>query len=147
MGRFAAYIYSAGSWVELDPEAEQFDAPEAPWLYLSIFDSDFATVRYGVNGRSSGTAYLGSTPRDYFDDETASEPTDTAAEASGLVEWTRVAGTGAAPETHDVEALLAADGAEQPDWDDPDLDPDEIFVEGKCGRFVALLGLPNPPDL
>jgi hypothetical protein len=147
VGRFAAYLYSVGSWTELDPEADQFDTPDAPWLYLSIFDSDFATVRYGTNADHCGTAYLGITPRDYFDDRAASEPTDTAAEASGLADWVRLAGTSATTDAAEIEALLVADGAEQPNWDDPDLDPDQIFVEGKCSRFVSLLGLPNPLDL
>jgi hypothetical protein len=147
MGRFAAYLYSTDGWVELEPESETFDVPAAPWLYLSIHDSDFAIVRFAPNAPGTGTAFVGATPRDYFDDPQASAPTDPDQEAEGLAIWADAAATGAVPQPSAIRPLLVAEGAEQPDWDDPTLSEDDIFVEGKCVRLTALLGLPSPPDL
>lgn len=144
MGRFAAYLYSTGDWTEIDPAIDPIDTPGKPWLHVSIHDSDLAVLRYGPSGTGTGTAYMGSTPRDYFQDLDASAPTDTSVESAGLAEWARAAHTGA-PDPQQIEELLAADGAAQPDWDDPDLPDEEVFVETKCAKLAMILGLPNLP--
>jgi hypothetical protein len=56
------------------------DGPE-PWLVVDIHDSYVATIAYRPAGSGSGVAYLGVTPRTYFEDPDASAPTDVVREA------------------------------------------------------------------
>src|SRR5262245_64798197 len=85
MGFFGAYIFDSGNWAEVGPDSDA-NVVE-PWLFVNIHDSDVATVMYGPVGPGSGTAFLGWTPRTYFEDDSASAPTDVTREAEGLAAW------------------------------------------------------------
>ncbi len=108
-------------------------------------------IRFEPSSPGTGTAFLGMTPRDYFDEPDASAPTDTNLEAEGLAAWARTAETGATPDPRSIQDILAADELDDADTQDcdepPPLADDEIFVEDKCLRFLVILGLPRPPDL
>jgi hypothetical protein len=117
--------------------------------------SDIATLTYRPPGPGSGTAYLGHTPRTYFENPDASAPTDVAREAAGLGSWwaQRHGGAGDTERTAkeaELAAYLAADRDPADidlDDEDDDLDDAEIFVEVKTARFLAALDLPVPGDL
>lgn len=145
MGLFATWVYADG-WAHASPGTEP-SAPE-PWLWLSIHDSDFVTVRYAPSGDATGTAYLGFTPRTYWEDETASEPTDTAREALGLARWWAARTPGQVEveaKAAELRELLAEDLG--PDEVELDLSEEDIFVERRTERFLRALGLPLPEDL
>ena len=74
MGLFAGYVFDGSSWRDFDPASDQPPDLASRWLSAEIHDSDFAAVRYGPSGPGSGTAYLGFTPRTYFQDQSASAP-------------------------------------------------------------------------
>lgn len=146
MGLFATWAYDDRGWRHVAPNA----APTGtePWLWLDIHDSDLVTVRYAPCGSAAGVAYLGFTPRTYWEDDDASEPTDTAREALGLAHWwaaRQPAGADEAAKAAELRPLLAEDlpGDEL----DEDLSEDDIFVERRTERFLAALGVPLPPDL
>jgi hypothetical protein len=143
VGFFGNYVYTHGRWALVDADAGI--PPQAGvWLSVSIHDSDFTMVRYFPPGAGNGEAFLGFTPRVYFEEPSASAPTNAPLEAVGLVSWTRAAGTGVAPRVEVIEAFLATD--EQDDQDeDADLPADEVFAELKTARFVTALGLPDLP--
>ena len=126
------------------------------WLSVHIHDSDFAIVRYQPAGPGSGTAYLGCTPRTYFEDESASAPTDVLREAEGLATWlAQQQGTSDTAELRELVASFLADDAwEQLLADDADFaddtgDPDDedVFVEVKVSRFLNAVSLPAPAEL
>ncbi len=104
---------------------------------------------------ATGTAYLGCTPRTYFDNEDASAPTDVSREATGLAEWWACRQGGASEaevdaKRREIETYLADDedpGEIEYDEDVDGLDDAEIFVEVKTARFLNALGLPVPDDL
>jgi hypothetical protein len=123
-------------------------------------------VTYRPAGPGSGTAYLGFTPRTYFEQEDASLPTDVGREAAGLAAWWAGAhGTTAdqaALKESELAGFLARDLAPEDldglddgdeDLDDSDFDEttvfieDDIFVEHRTSRFLAALGLPAPAGL
>ncbi|WP_192749898.1 hypothetical protein [Actinopolymorpha pittospori] len=126
-------------------------------MQLDIHDSDITTVRYRPVGSGTGVAYLGTTPRTYFEDQIASAPTDVAREAAGLANWwAQLRGGVNEVERSDKEAELAGYLAYDEDPAEIDLDEDEdvdqlddaeIFVEVKTARFLETLGLPLPEDL
>ncbi|MFD4642176.1 hypothetical protein ACFWN2_33055 [Lentzea sp. NPDC058436] len=152
VGFFGTYAYEHGSWKtlsegELPPMAE-------PSLWIDIHDSDITSVVYAPAGPGSGVAYLGLTPRTYFENPNASDPTDTLREAAGLAAWwAGVHGGGDVPAKQaELLAYLAED--ENPDefeWDESEnvdeIDDGEVFVEVKTRRFLAALGLPVPTEL
>ena len=173
MGFFGTYLFENGGWRSDTPpgynvlwEPVRGDEPPSatePWLLVDIHDSDITIVTYRPVGPGTGTAYLGFTPRSYFERDDASAPTDVDREAAGLAAWWRLVHSAAADEASGKESELAAflahDLAESelpyPDDDDDDdleqdddnLDDAEVFVEVKTGRFIASLGLPVPDDL
>ncbi len=156
MGFFGAQLWADGVWTEVDQTGEPFDAPDEPWLFVSIHDSDIAAVQYAPPGDGTGQAFLGFTPRDYFDDPRASDPTDPVREGLGLAAWARRA-CGAAVEPATVERFLAVDDPDDPndpnepgdagDVDLTELDEAEVFVEVKVAHFLAALGLSIPATL
>lgn len=85
MGFFGRYLFDGSQWSGHEPGSALSEA--GPWLHVDIHDSDFTTVTYGPPGRGSGVAFLGYTPRAYFEDAKASELTDVAKEAAGLTDW------------------------------------------------------------
>ena len=144
MGFFGTYAYENGSWTTLS-EGELPPLTE-PWLWIDIHDSDITSVVYAPPGPGTGVAYLGVTPRTYFENPGASDPTDPAREAAGLAAW---AGQVSAEE---IQGFLAED--EDPDsfeWDEEEdvdaIDVAEVFVEVKTARFLAAMGLPVPYEL
>jgi len=150
MGFFGRFHFDGTAWTEPD------DDPRPPWLSVDIHDSDIATITYEPAGPGTGIAYLGETPRSYFEEEDASEPTDTAAEAAGLAAWWAELHDEGAVGTKERElvAYLAEDTdpdqVEEEDEDPDDLDEvddAEIFVEVKTARFLAALDLPVPDEL
>ena len=77
-------------------------------------------------------------PRIYFEHESASGPVDRAAEAEGFVQWVRqVHGREVDPD--DVLALMASDN--------PDDEPEDVFVEETVDRLLNLIGLPFPEGM
>ncbi|MBV1853022.1 hypothetical protein [Catellatospora tritici] len=158
MGFFGTYRYDGTRWHEL-PRPDLSPAEE-PWLLVYIHDSDVGMVHYRPTGTGSGVAYLGHTPRTYFDDPGASAPTDVAREAAALAAWWALARGGVDPDAvaakeRELAGYLAAD--EDPDADEPldgdggddepvELDDADIFVEVKVSRFVLALGLPDLPE-
>jgi hypothetical protein len=167
MGFFGTFLYEATSrrWRPVAPAIndvrqpvrgdQQPDATE-PWLLVDIHDSDFTEVTYRPVGHGTGIAYLGITPRTYFDDERASAPTDVAREAQGLADWWRRLHPDAGPDEHGAKATelatylaqdLEPNDVDLDDEDDDDLDESEVFVEVKTRQFLTSLGLPPPAEL
>jgi len=166
MGFFGTYLYDGkeGSWRPVAPAIDELGRPvrgdqlpdaAEPWLLVDIHDSDVTTVTYRPAGRGTGVAYLGITPRTYFENEQASAPTDVTREAAGLADWWRQAhGVGeAASKGKEIELRsflapdLDPDDIEVDAQDDEDEDDAEIFVEVKTSRFLAALDLPRPAEL
>jgi hypothetical protein len=145
MGLFATWMYVDAAWSHVPPDADP--AGSEPWLWLDIHDSDFVTIQYAPRGEATGIAFLGFTPRTYFEDETASDPTDRQREALGLAQWwaaTRSGRVDLEAKAAEIQVLLAEDLA--PGLEE-DLDEEDIFVELKTGRFLSAIGVPLPPDL
>jgi hypothetical protein len=174
MGFFGGYIFDGNDWLEFEPA--EGTAPEvgSQWLKVVIIDSDIADISYHPAGPGTGVAYLGYTPRVYFEDETASAPTDVEREAAGLAAWVAAyQGGGDEAALQDlITPFLASDDDEEgagqdddeedegwgdedePDEDDEDEDEedddeddDEAFVETKLVRLLSAIGLPLPDDL
>ncbi|USX50989.1 hypothetical protein [Lentzea sp. HUAS12] len=149
VGFFGTYAYEHGQWKtlsegELPPLAE-------PSLWIDIHDSDITSVVYTPAGPGTGVAYLGLTPRTYFENPNASDPTDTLREAAGLAAWwAEVHGGGDVPAK---QAELLAYLAEDEDPEDfaldeaEDIDEEAVFVEVKTRRFLTALDLPLPEGL
>lgn len=144
MGFFGTYAYEHGVWTEL-PEGQLKEFTE-PWLWIDIHDSDITSVVYAPIGSGTGVAYLGLTPRTYFENDNASDPTDVAREAKGLAEWwaaqAQHADADQVAKEQELAGYLAKD--ENPDEWEEDIDESEVFVEVKTLRFLAALGLPQP---
>ncbi|GAA3634443.1 hypothetical protein GCM10022267_21390 [Lentzea roselyniae] len=151
VGFFGTYAYEHGQWKTLsEGELPPLDEPS---LWIDIHDSDIASVVYAPAGPGSGVAYLGLTPRTYFENPNASDPTDVLREAAGLAAWWALHNSGdVTAKQAELLGYLAAD--ENPDdfeWDEGEdvdaIDDAEVFVEVKTARFLAALGLPVPYDL
>jgi hypothetical protein len=155
VGFFGSYVFAGTGWTPV-PDEDVLDFAE-PWLSVDIHDSDITTVEYRPTGPGSGVVYLGETPRTYFEDATASEPTNVALEAAGLASWwAHWRGRGDAERTAKERELAAylAEDTEPPELDDDDLsgngaspDDGEAFVEVKTARFLTAMDLPLPDDL
>jgi hypothetical protein len=166
MGFFGGYIFDGRDWQEFEPSSGAAPEVASPWLKVTIFDSDVADIRYDPAGPGTGVAYLGFTPRVYFEDENASAPTDVEREAAGLAAWVS-ARQGGGDETALQELItpfLASDDLDDEDkdeddeaddaWDDEDdddLDDDDLdadtFVEVRLARLFEAIGVPVPDDL
>jgi hypothetical protein len=166
MGFFGGYIFDGRTWLEFEPSSGTVPEVGSPWLKVVIFDSDIADISYHPAGPGTGVAYLGFTPRVYFEDENASAPTDVEREAAGLAAWVAAyQGGGDERALQDlIVPFLASDDEEDPEgedddqdaWgddDESDEDPDEdlddadTFVEVKLARLFEVIGLPLPDDL
>ncbi|MEU4238390.1 hypothetical protein [Actinoplanes sp. NPDC026619] len=155
MGFFGTYLYDGEQWHDAEPDSRP--AGDHPWMLLDIHDSDFTIVTYAPPGAGTGIAYLGVTPRTYFEDDSASAPTDVIRESAGLAAWWATLHPGGGEVLAKQEQLvtfLAQDvDPEDDDLDDgddadvDDLDDAEVFVEIKTARFVSALDLPLPPAL
>lgn len=129
MGYFGTFAFSNGRWAETPTDNQ--------YLGIDIHDSSIATIDYQPAANGHGRFYLGYEPRHYFDDPSASQPIDTAAETAGFIAWvSNVIGVDLSAEQ--LTPLLAdADGGE----------PDDVFVEDTVVTLINLLGLPLPADL
>lgn len=147
MGFSGSYVYDGTSWSELDGEVGLLATqPVEPRLSISVHDSDIATVSYAPRGVGTGIAYLGFTPRTYFDDPNASRPTDVALEARGLASWSGALGDG--PDERETTNLVASLLASDVDTDaDEELDDADVFVEDTVVRLLTALGMPVPDGL
>jgi hypothetical protein len=150
MGFFGTYLFDGTDWTQHDLRR----TPREPWLLIDIHDSDIATVVYRPAGPGSGIAYLGVTPRTYFEDEGASEPTNVAQEADGLAAWWEAFHPDAtalarADKADELRAFLAEDGVSVGDDDGTgdEVDDADLFVEVRTSRFINTLGLPVPDGL
>jgi hypothetical protein len=147
---FGGYVFDGVSWSDWDPDAGQQQSPREPWLSVLIHDSDVATIGYAPAGSGSGFAYLGTTPRVYFESESASQPTDIERESKTLVIWKSALDGEAAANVDELAArlvtYLASDDDAEPDAD-ADIDDADVLVEIKTARFLAALGLVLPGDL
>lgn len=132
MGCFARLSHRDGQWREAEPGRESC-------LSIDVHDSDIATVDYRPAMTGTGRFYLGTEPRHYFEDETASAPIDRRAEAEGFSEWARMV-HGREVDPAEVLALMASDT--QHDEDDGD-----AFVEDTVERLLDLIGLPLPEGM
>ena len=146
VGFFGAYRFIGSAWSTADAAATE---EVGPFLSVDIHDSDFTTVTYAPAGPGIGIAYLGFTPRVYFETDDASAPTDIEREARGLAAWWAALhseATDADQQAKQVEiaAFLAAD--EEASDEEP-FDEADVFVEIKTARFLSAMGLPLPPDL
>jgi hypothetical protein len=160
MGFFGTFLYDGSGWTDAQPSHDPGDAHPGAWLLVDIHDSDITTLTYAPAGPGTGVAYVGVTPRTYFEDDSASRPTDVVREAAGLATWWAARRPGGAP--HD--ALLAKEAEllgylaqdvdpEDDDLDDGDetdvdaLDDADVFVEIKTARLLTALDLPLPTEL
>ena len=129
MGNFEQFAYVGGEWVD--------EVVGDRWLHIEIHDSDFATVTYSPAPGELGRFYLGTEPRDYFDDPTASEPVELDGESAAFAQWANET-LGANVTVAVIRGELAA--VEQ------DESPD-VFVEDAVLRLLAILQLDVPPAL
>ncbi|WP_328327279.1 hypothetical protein OHA70_00550 [Kribbella sp. NBC_00382] len=147
MGFFGTYLYAGNQWTDHDPD-QPVEAP-GPWLQINIHDSDFTIVSYHPPYEGTGVAYLGYTPRMYFESETEHPRTNTTQEAAGLATWstTYTATTPADLLPYLAEDQDTFDQEDEDEEDDEDLPDSEIYVEVKTADFLTTLGLPLPPAL
>lgn len=147
-------LFDGEQWTSREPG--DLPALKGAWLLMDIHDSDFTEVTYRPTGPGSGIAYLGFTPRVYFENESASAPTDPAREAEGLAFWWGqlhgdVSGAQVEAKAAELTAYLAGDVEppedEDEDKDEPDRDDADVFVEVKTARFLDVLDLPAVEDL
>lgn len=135
MGFFGAYMYAEGRWSDVDMD-DEVSTPAEPWMFVLIYDGDIGTVRYAPSGEAAGEAFVGFTPRVYFDDENASRPTDPARESHGLAAWARAV-VGSEVDASQVASFLASD----------DSDDSDGVVETHLAELLTYLGLTLPADL
>jgi hypothetical protein len=149
VGFFGTYLYAGEQWTEHDPE-QPVDLPD-PWLMVNIHDSDFTIVAYHPEYEGTGVAYLGYTPRMYFESENEHPRTDTEREATALTTWstnhTPTDANRAELLPYLAEDLDTFDLEDEDEEDDEDLPDSEIYVEVKTADFLTSLGLPLPPAL
>ncbi len=146
MGFFGTYQFDGQTWAESDPDAGPVGS--GPWLWLDIRDSDFATVRYAPAGIGTGIAFLNFTPRVYFEDDTASSPTDVERESHGLAEWWSGRNPAGPEEAQAAKRAQIADLlASDEDADTEPQDDGDIFAEIKAVQLIRALELPLPDDL
>lgn len=154
MGFFGTYLYDGSQWME--HSIDRSPGIAEPWILVDIHDGDITAIMYSPTGPGSGVAYLGYTPRTYFEDEKASAPTDVAREAAGLVAWwAQLRGGASDSERRAKQNELAGYLAEDIDPSDIDvggahddeLNDAEIFVEIKTAHFLGALDLPVPDEL
>jgi len=148
VGFFGTYAFENGSWTTLS-EGELPPLVE-PFLWIDIHDSDITSVVYAPVGPGSGVAYLGLTPRTYFENPAASDPTDIACEAAGLAAWWALHNSGdVAAKQEESVGYLASD--ENPDDfsldEEQDVEDVDVFVEIKTAQFLTALDLPLPAEL
>lgn len=131
MGFSGKFFFDGSVWVAEAPRAH-------PFLIVEVHDSDIAAVDYQPAEGAAGRFYLGYQPRTFFEDPSASELVDNAAESTGFVIWLREV-RDVVVEPSAVEELLAVD--------DDEYEPDNDFAEDTVWRLLALAQLPAPEAL
>ena len=128
MGSFWRLTYHGGKWQTISGE---------PSVTIDVYDSDIATVEYRpAESGSSGRFYLGTQPRDYFDDPSASDPVNLEVEAAGFAAWAR-SHAGSSVSAEQILPLLATADVEEP------LD---VFVDDTVARLLDAVGIPLPTE-
>ena len=125
MGYFGTFTFARGTW--------SGDVGSEPSLTIEIHDSDIATIDYRAPRSGVGRCYLGTQPREYFEDPDASDLIDVDSEARRLGEWAAEA-LGSPVDAALIRPLLAEEG----------VDPPDDFVEETVHRLCEVLGLPVP---
>jgi len=133
MGNFERFALIDGRWVTVG-----YDGPVIASLVIDIHDSDIATVWFESATGLQGQFYLGYEPGIYFDHPTQSAPVDRPAQAVAFASWAR-AELGVEVESAAIETLLASN--------DPDDEPEAVFVEESLEELIGLLQLPLPDAL
>lgn len=158
MGFFGSFLYAGGEWSVVD--VDEVDEVPLPALLVAVHDSDIAFVSYLPVGPGTGTAYLGHTPRVYFENEEASPPTDPLLEAAALATWWGAVHEHGCDEVAakavEILPFLATDEVEDEtggaavaaaDIQHQDLPDDDVFVEVTLQRFLTVLDVPIPTEL
>jgi hypothetical protein len=149
---YDSFLFDGRRWTRY--ESDRLPTMADPWLMLDFHNSDMAAVSYRPVGPGVGTAYLGYTPRTYFNDPLLSPPTDVAREAAGLAAWwASRQGLTNHVDRDAKRAVLAGMLAE--DLDGADLDPhpgdaddvDNAVFTDIAVRFLAALDLPPLAEL
>lgn len=149
MGFFGKFLFDGQLWTEVE-SGKKVAPPDAGfWLVVDIHDSDFAAVTYRPAGPGSGVAFLGYTPRSYFERPEAPR-TDVDREAAGLAAWWAGRRSGATDAERDAMAagirpFLAADLDSEGAVAASPEDDEDVFVEARTDRFLVALGLPPLP--
>ncbi|MCW2786972.1 MAG: hypothetical protein JWP74_3489 [Marmoricola sp.] len=146
MGFFGTYVYDGSDWYEVDPDKVPAGRLSPPSLWVQIHDSDFAVLVYAPYEPGTGIAFLGDTPRTYFEDPIASIPTDVATEATGLAAWVATVLGNVGPQPDQIQGWLAQDDMDD-ESADTGIDDDAGYVENKVSKFLMFLGLPVPAGL
>lgn len=134
MGWFIDFHWGDGVWVASEDRGELPPvAPAVAELWISIYDSDVATITFRLRGhsRAAGEFYLGEDPATYFADE-VHYAVDHRQEAKAFARWVRGA-TGRKIRASDVVELMARPGYEPP-----------VEVHDDVDRLLALVGIPRP---
>jgi hypothetical protein len=150
MGFFGTYVFDGTGWTAREDQEPPQLAPGSLWI--DIHDSDITTVVYSPAGQGSGVAYLGFTPRSYFEDDQASDPTDVTSESAGLADWwaqrrPEISEAQRIAKQAELAGYLAEDLDDDVDDVSDDEEDDDVFVEEKTARFLTALDLPLPDDL
>ncbi len=127
MGNFESSVFKSGLWMDSNGQTD--------WdLWVSVHNSDIATIEYQPSGSAAGRFYLGFQPRDYFGDPTDHEPVHLAAESEGFSQWAAtVLGRNISPE--EVRAMMAEEEFSE---------PVDTFVEDTVTRLLTRLDIPLP---
>lgn len=129
MGRFEKFALVEGSWTD--------EVSGDRWLLIEIHDSDIATITFSPAPESRRTFYLGTEPRAYFDDPSASADVDLDGVRSAFEQWVF--------ETLGLQIDSPALRAEMAAVEDED--PRDVFVEDAVVRLLLLMDLDLPPAL
>lgn len=130
VGNFESSVFKSGLWMDSNGQTD--------WdLWVSVHDSDIATIEYQPSGSAAGRFYLGYQPRDYFDAPADHDPVDLAAESEGFSQWAAmVLGKDISPQ--EVRAIMAEEDVDE---------PVDTFVEDTVTRLLTRLDMPLPPWL
>ena len=129
MGRFEKFALVDGSWTD--------EISGDRWLLIEIRDSDIATITFSPAPEGRGVFYLGTEPRVYFDDSSASAIVDIDGASSAFKRWAR--------DTLGVMVDSTAVRNEMSAVDDET--PRDAFVEDAVVRLLRLMDLDLPPAL
>lgn len=132
MGFFGTFTFSGGTWVDGTASGDAY-------LCVEIHDSDIATVRFEpAPSGATGCFYLGTHPRDYFEDPPAGVDVDAEREAAAFCAWAERT-VGSRPDPDEIASLIAREGVDD--------EPTFVFVEAAVRALLTQVGIPPPPRL